>query len=579
MKCAICKATATKKVIWADGRAYQPSCDQHVQAVKDQLTAKNGKMTELAGVQDLSDLMDLVDSHVYPKLERVPGIQNWVDKAGGLPDYIERIAKHLHYEKGMSISRAIAVAVNTVKRWARMGKVAKHGDPNHKHVTAKTAALAAAAVAEWNAKRKAGSLNLSDEMLLLLEVSTIDEEYALLLAEDLLDDEGQVLDLAVDDTRGVSGAGATQTQCGTLLPMDIQDLAERANRIEDPAARAAARQQVLDLAVPAYKLTAEKRRGYAKAGVSKADGSFPIFDRVSLKSAIGLARTPADRRHCMKRARALGLASMIPSSWSVSLSELAIQGIVDLASTIAPRNAHGRVSDGRRSYKHQGKFKHGFIPLDQAAKEAKAKGSPIAIKRLNRLYGSAKGNVRASKPGQKVYRKAATGRAGQRTAPHKVNPKKVRIDEKTFPGSEGADTLGNLQRSPFDQATNKNVGQGGKSLPSSQKEASKSTRVPTRATQNWDEIPDNVKTVRNGKRYVLAEFGGKGYVTPWVGGVQGVSGSSLDKRKVYRTLAPADAAAMTSAQLRDVVNNPKTSDGAKTEARRALKAKQKVAKK
>lgn len=55
MKCAICKSPATKKVLWADGRAYQPSCDGHVQAVKDMLTAKNGKMTELAGVQDLKE--------------------------------------------------------------------------------------------------------------------------------------------------------------------------------------------------------------------------------------------------------------------------------------------------------------------------------------------------------------------------------------------------------------------------------------------------------------------------------------------------------------------------------------------
>src|SRR5699024_4705038 len=42
---------------------------------------------------------------------------NWVDDVGGLPKYIRRIADHL-IAKGMSESRAIASAVNTVKRWA-----------------------------------------------------------------------------------------------------------------------------------------------------------------------------------------------------------------------------------------------------------------------------------------------------------------------------------------------------------------------------------------------------------------------------------------------------------------------------
>lgn len=107
----------------------------------------------------------MVSSRAYPGLERKPGgPDNWVEAAGGLPSYIERIAKHLHYEKGMSISHAIASAVNTVKRWARAGKVAKYGDPNHKNVSATTVAKAQAALAQWEAKKKAGgALKLSDE--------------------------------------------------------------------------------------------------------------------------------------------------------------------------------------------------------------------------------------------------------------------------------------------------------------------------------------------------------------------------------------------------------------------------------
>lgn len=46
--------------------------------------------------------------------------KNWVEKVGGLPSYIRRIAEHLQ-AKGMGESHAIASAVNTVKRWARGG--------------------------------------------------------------------------------------------------------------------------------------------------------------------------------------------------------------------------------------------------------------------------------------------------------------------------------------------------------------------------------------------------------------------------------------------------------------------------
>lgn len=92
---------------------------------------------------DVQSDIGKVKSSAYPDLERKPGKQNWVDHAGGLPSYIERIAKHLHYEKGMSIGRAIATAVNQVKKWASGGK----------NVNPDTRAKAAKAVAEWEAKK------------------------------------------------------------------------------------------------------------------------------------------------------------------------------------------------------------------------------------------------------------------------------------------------------------------------------------------------------------------------------------------------------------------------------------------
>lgn len=551
-------------------------------------------------------ILDLVSSAVYPGLDRKPGVSNWVDRAGGLPSYIERIAKHLHYEKGMSISRAIATAVNTVKRWARMGKVAKYGDPNHKHVTVATAAAAAAAVAEWEAKKASGKIHLSDAMFLAIDLIEITDEYAIELAEELgevldLTDSGTTSDADVSDEQ----AGVEPTPHGTLRAgnidltqetMDLSALAERANGIADPKARATARQKVMDLAVAQSKLTVDKRKMYAKSGVAMADGSFPVFDRESLLSACRLARTPAQRAHITKRAKILGLVSAIPDQWGMSLTDNLLGDLLDLASTIAPRHARGRASDGRRSYKGQGKFKHGFIPINEAAKEAKAKGSPIAIKRLNRLFGAnkvkddprtnargpktapakAKGKA-TSTPPKPVIRvskaEKSSGRVGNRNATKKNNPKEVVVQEKSQGGAQHAQDVANIKGSSFDvnrPAPSK--------LPKSQLESSKSSRVPVRAKQNWADIPENLKTVRNGKRFVYAEFGGKGYVTPWIGGVAVQTSSPLLKRQAFRTLNPADAAQMSSGDLRAILNNKRSTPAVRKVANAAVRAKRKAPK-
>jgi hypothetical protein len=67
--------------------------------------------------------------------------KNWVNKAGGLPTYIRAIA-HALQRKGHSESRAIQIAIGTVKNWA-------HGHGGN--VSAATRARAGKAVAEWEA--------------------------------------------------------------------------------------------------------------------------------------------------------------------------------------------------------------------------------------------------------------------------------------------------------------------------------------------------------------------------------------------------------------------------------------------
>lgn len=535
----------------------------------------------------------MVSSAVYPGLERKPGgPDNWVERAGGLPKYIERIAKHLHYEKGMSISRAIATAVNTVKRWARMGKVAKYGDPHHKHVSPKTAALAAAAVASWEAKRAAGRIHLSEETFRLIDLADEVKPHlrpqkckycsdpatksilhaegmayipvcGMHLAQGTRDAEhstpdgtrdpsniDKVYDLSVPQTSVDIGPSAILLADIIDLAgsdVDLQQLAERTGTITDPAAKAIARATLIDLAGPPTKV----RKQLAKRGKAMPNGGFPIRNVEDLKNAIraiGRAKDPAaTKRYIKRRAKALGAMNLIPGGWSMDFSEP-----IDMSSSIKPRTARGRAKDGRPSFKRQGKWGHGFVPLDDAAKEAKAKGSPIAMRRMNRLF-------------QTGLRTQGTGRAGDRSAHgRKENAKEIQVSPGKKGPTERASSISRLQRTKFEDQVHTRTPR-----PNNLKETSKQTRIPKRATQNWDEIPDNLKTIRNGKKYVLAEFGGKQVITEWVGGVR-KQDTSNPKAKVMRTITAADAAKLSPTVLKAMLANPRTPKSIRKALNKAL---------
>lgn len=75
--------------------------------------------------------------------------KNWVSKAGGLPSYIKRIAKHLQ-DDGMDESRAIATAVNAAKKMCSTGDT---NFPGKQEVNPGSRAEACAAVADWERKK------------------------------------------------------------------------------------------------------------------------------------------------------------------------------------------------------------------------------------------------------------------------------------------------------------------------------------------------------------------------------------------------------------------------------------------
>lgn len=592
-------------------------------------------------------------SKAYPDLERKPGgPDNWVEAAGGLPDYIERIAKRLHYERGYSISRAIATAVNTVKRWAKGGTVTKSGTV--KTVSPATIAKAIIAVGQWEAKKKAGALALSEDLQFAIDLSEDDDweseafdlfdlanadidststMIALYPPADVAESlavEGGVpaselhvtitfngdteendfnalaeavkqwaedapMDVTLEGTVGGIGAfPASDESKGTpwFVPVDIpglNTLHEQMKAVADKFAPAAENHGY----TPHMTLTYGAEGETPPSPVASTPVKFTELwvvrgNTMRVKVPLG-AETGADQTgHAILSEDDVDLSKEVMDIEALANRANAISDpderalarsvVLDLASSIAPRNAKGLATDGRRSYASQGKWKHGFIPANRAAKEAKAKGSPIAIKRLSRLFGKDKVKDDARKnnrepinpPKNKTtkVRKASapTGRAGGRSAFGRKNDNlEVKIGERKTRGSESAQDVGALRNTKFEDHK-----ETVRDEDNSQEEVSRVSRVPERATQNWDEIPEKLKTLRNGKRYVMAEFGGKNIITEWVGGIDTVTQTDLKNRKVMSSITAADAASMSTPELRAMLKNPKTPASVRKVLRKAL---------
>lgn len=137
-----------------------------VRAMLDALRAEVAPMVEFArqAQQDrsLAQVHGIVGAELLAELQQEAEVDlllalhgtelaNWVEKAGGLPGYIKRIAKHLQAE-GMDQSRAIATAVNAAKKMCATGDT---NFPGKQQVNAGSQAEACAAVADWEKKKNA----------------------------------------------------------------------------------------------------------------------------------------------------------------------------------------------------------------------------------------------------------------------------------------------------------------------------------------------------------------------------------------------------------------------------------------
>lgn len=91
------------------------------------------------------------------------------------------------------------------------------------------------------------------------------------------------------------------------------------------------------------KFSQDERKKLARSGSAMPDGSFPIRNRSDLKNAINdYGRTPDSKKasvkaHIIKRAKALGLTSMIPEDWAKASSQVSLSAVGRLEDALEHR--------------------------------------------------------------------------------------------------------------------------------------------------------------------------------------------------------------------------------------------------
>lgn len=313
---------------------------------------------------------------------------NWVTSVGGLPAYIREIA-HALIRHGHPESQAVQLAVGTVQRWAR----------GEGHVSAKTRAKAAAALAEWEAKKTAAHAlpnarsHTAEEADVTVDLASFDpakhprapkgtgaggrfvplsqgsgytstgkgaQADRVKTLQRLLNAHGAALKVdGMDGPKTTAALIAYQrahglTPDGIYGPKTHRSLTATSTTGRPTKGRVVAmsnsgRFAVVDLAAGPDTAT---RRQLAAKGQALPGGRFPVTGRVSLAKAVravGRAKGSHDavRRFLIGRAKTLGATDLIPASWnadgSVSLSvEQRARVVASMGNPVSPRLAAAR---------------------------------------------------------------------------------------------------------------------------------------------------------------------------------------------------------------------------------------------
>lgn len=268
---------------------------------------------------ELEALDEVTKASALPPLDRSPK-KNWVEEAGGLPAYIDKIARRLH-ANGMTISHAIAAAIETVKKWAAGGG----------NVKPDTRAKAAAAVAQWEKMKAAAAAKRVTKAN--VPVAFVDDSgeifKATVVGDDIelepwaeVDKAAKSYEVEAKEVRRKRRrrtiaphrfkAGRWTTRKGIARCLTCGWGADAEMHAEEVAKR---------------DFSADKRKEYAERGIAMADGSYPIPDRDALRRAMqAFGRAPEDKRpalkaHIRRRAKALGAEDTLTEAFTKALSE------------------------------------------------------------------------------------------------------------------------------------------------------------------------------------------------------------------------------------------------------------------
>lgn len=118
----------------------------HLRALKANVEAQEAEQQQLDALAAdwLQESEQTAALSVTPSPFSTSTTSNWVARVGGLPAYIQNVAKGI-MKSGKTESQAISTAIGVMKNWAS----------GRGHVSPEVRAAAAKALAEWEAKRAA----------------------------------------------------------------------------------------------------------------------------------------------------------------------------------------------------------------------------------------------------------------------------------------------------------------------------------------------------------------------------------------------------------------------------------------
>jgi hypothetical protein len=175
-KCKYGDEPATKRVVWAEGMAYIPVCENHLAKAKHRIEVENkDEVTKILAVNSAEET-EFVKAPGPCSLDR-SAKHNWVEDVGGLPNYVCQVARAVA-RGGRTLDSAIPIAIGTLKNWAA-------GKGN---VSAAVRARAAAAIAEWEAKKARARANSVDPVTFEMDG---DDEHLIDLLVDFATEPGE----------------------------------------------------------------------------------------------------------------------------------------------------------------------------------------------------------------------------------------------------------------------------------------------------------------------------------------------------------------------------------------------------